>query len=377
MTRPLLLLFALALLTRTALAGSISGWEEGRHPETVRAMDYPHATEPGSEFLGAAAALLVVAVWRRRRWDRGAASALVGALVALGVTEAVLQLDRLGNASSAAEFEPHPTLFWERAYTGESVNSDGLQNPEVPRDKAPGEFRILCLGDSSSTYRDGWDFSYPRQLAPMLPEVTVINGGVPGYSSYQGLLLLRSKLIRYHPDVVILAFGFHDGTLDLATDRAHFTDNAAVHWARALLYRSQVFLVLRHLTLGLSPDLPAPRRLVPRVSPEEYVENLEGFRALARAEGFRLAIVRMPLNEATASPLKSSTVADYGRLAESFGARSGVPVLDAMRGFPTSDFEPGNDNHLVASGAERLARRVADFLKREGLVSASPATPAE
>lgn len=97
------------------------------------------------------------------------------------------------------------------------INQDGYRGQLVPAPKAPGELRIICLGDSITmglTVDEG--MTYPAQLETLLQrkfaprKVSVINGGVMGYSSRQGLLLFKSKFLAYKPDVVVWGFGFND-----------------------------------------------------------------------------------------------------------------------------------------------------------------------
>lgn len=77
-----------------------------------------------------------------------------------------------------------------------------------------GVIRIVCLGDSSTFGMNVEEAdTYPRQLAALLDEAQpgrfeVMNLGVPGYTSRQGLELLRREVLGLQPDVVTFAFGF-------------------------------------------------------------------------------------------------------------------------------------------------------------------------
>ena len=96
------------------------------------------------------------------------------------------------------------------------TNDRGFRTPAVAETKLPGVFRIACLGDSSTFGMnvEGAD-AYPQVLARLLEEshpgrFEVLNFGVPGYSSRQGLELLRQEVRRYEPDLVTFAFGTND-----------------------------------------------------------------------------------------------------------------------------------------------------------------------
>src|SRR5207253_80172 len=73
-------------------------------------------------------------------------------------------------------------------------NSEGFRDREFADSNPASGFRIVCLGDSWTWGNNVNEAqSYPRRLAALLKEalpnrqIEVLNLGVPGYSSYQGL----------------------------------------------------------------------------------------------------------------------------------------------------------------------------------------------
>lgn len=92
------------------------------------------------------------------------------------------------------------------------VNRLGLRGPDLGK-KAPGELRILCLGDST-TYGQGVadEDTIPAcleaELARLVPSgshrVRVVNGGVRGYGTKQELALLEEVGPAIEPDLVLL-----------------------------------------------------------------------------------------------------------------------------------------------------------------------------
>jgi len=116
------------------------------------------------------------------------------------------------------------------AYWEISLNGEGFRNGAFPQTKSPSAFRIVCLGDSW-TFGMGvdQDQAYPQRLVSRLQEkfpkarFEVLNLGVLGYSSYQGLVLLKASALDLNPDVVILGFGMNDSKITGVRD----TDMAA------------------------------------------------------------------------------------------------------------------------------------------------------
>lgn len=100
------------------------------------------------------------------------------------------------------------------------LNSEGFRDEELPDEKDPGVLRVVCIGDS-------WTFganvgprdSFPRQLEARLRQalpsrrVEVLNLGVLGYSSHQGLRLLRERVLSLEPDFVTIGFAMNDSSM--------------------------------------------------------------------------------------------------------------------------------------------------------------------
>jgi lysophospholipase L1-like esterase len=112
------------------------------------------------------------------------------------------------------------------------TNSRGMVGPEVPTSKAPGEFRIVVLGDS---YTVGGQVPYEQTFPAVLEQelrgsgfsnVRVVNAGVGGYSTFNEAGLLRDDLGWLQPDLVVVAafLGNDVGENVMATDAGYFID---------------------------------------------------------------------------------------------------------------------------------------------------------
>lgn len=101
-----------------------------------------------------------------------------------------------------------------RAYV--TINSDGLRDREHNTDKPPNTVRIAILGDSMTaalsvpieqTYWGVLEKNLNAECGILGEKsVEVINFGVSGYSNGNELAVLRSKVWKYEPDLIILEF---------------------------------------------------------------------------------------------------------------------------------------------------------------------------
>ena len=88
------------------------------------------------------------------------------------------------------------------------VSSQGFRDHMFPERKPANKFRIACLGDS---FAFGWgvnqEQAYPKQLELSLANLGIsaecINMGVPGYGLSQEVRLLKTKGLKFEPDLAI------------------------------------------------------------------------------------------------------------------------------------------------------------------------------
>jgi lysophospholipase L1-like esterase len=97
------------------------------------------------------------------------------------------------------------------------ISSLGLRGEEFPIAKPPGEFRILCLGGSTTAGEEVREAeTYPAQLEAMLRAhnpgrtIRVINGGIPAYDLPESLRLFELNQYRFDADVVTVYHGIND-----------------------------------------------------------------------------------------------------------------------------------------------------------------------
>jgi lysophospholipase L1-like esterase len=151
--------------------------------------------------------------------------------------------------------------------------------------------KVVFLGDSNTF---GWGVStsstFVEVIDTLLPNISAINLGVPGYTSYQGYQMLVERGLRVNPNIIVVSFNFNDRRYVLGGDNidnaATFQKGYAQRTSRVNLldhiycYRGMSFLlrklgIVKLASYGVNEG--ATVRLdsvVPRVSPDHYRENL-------------------------------------------------------------------------------------------------------
>lgn len=200
---------------------------------------------------------------------------------------------------------------------GKPLNRHGFRTHEFTP-KKPGTLRVLALGDSSTfgVISPGPARSlvwlrepYPEKLERLAaernasPEVEVLNAGVPGYNSFQGLLLLRTRLRGLAPDLVTVRFGWNDHLMSPAGRLPGAFREPEATWRRTLqdlLYRTALYgfalrlgMEVRYLFAELpAPSLPA--RWEPDVPLPLFRRNLRRIVEVGRKEGAQVWLLTSP-----------------------------------------------------------------------------------
>ena len=307
-----------------------------------------------------------------------------------------------------------------------AVNALGMRGPERGESKPVGTTRVLLLGDS---FAFGWgveqEEAFGARLERLLTErvgpVEVLPAAVPGWSTDQQFIYLRTQGLALHPDLIILATSENDLTelslnrLTLADDRLPVrvepmwrmvdatgrmryigTGRAALprepwpgetwlqdhsllyHWLRFRLTKVSAVVGLRRARPGAPEWLASnPGLAIDRVSPDDLQ------RALAVSPGFRLRyhlfLTEAMEREAGARgiPLRILLVAHSGETRPADPVLAGLHAACAARGeacfdsarvisaAETAQFTFAHDSHWNREGHRRVGEALATWLERE------------
>ncbi len=273
-------------------------------------------------------------------------------------------------------------VFWspQPGFKGEfqgkpvTINSLGLRGPEV-RGRTPGSRRVLCFGDSITFgYGAGDDETYPFHLGQLLRDgvVEVLNAGVTGFTSHQVLGYVRRLVPALRPDVVTICIGWNDGNGRTADDREYARRLALARDVDGALDQSHLYRALKsaYLRSRVRSAASGPRD-VPRVSLEQYKENLTAIVAECRKAGARPVFVAPPRRKDPSEEHSRST--PYAAVLLETARSLNVPVLDVGElGVDTprsSTVEYFIDSlHFSPAGSERMAEILAPQLAAAGVV---------
>jgi lysophospholipase L1-like esterase len=289
-------------------------------------------------------------------------------------------------------YAPHITVTYDRAEftTATRTNAIGLCEREIDPVKAPGEFRIVALGDS---FTEGVgapaEAAWPRRLEARLNArasgrtTVVINAGIGGSDPWYEYMLLREKLLDPTPDLAIVAVNSSDvNDVMIRGGEERFRPDGTTRFARVAPRWEWIYgmsYLARHVVHDLlgydyffirKRDLAGERqRAVDRT-----LAALRAMQALGRDRGFGVLIVTHPgINEAAYNHYD----VDMHRLVDELARTPGLATLDLLAPWQPAIAERGVetffwpiDGHNTPEGYAWFAEAIADRLVELNLLPA-------
>ena len=287
---------------------------------------------------------------------------------------------RMATITGDENREPDPVLLW-RPMPHSPFNAQRFKGPLAVVPKPADLYRVMCYGDSltDGPPRGGW----PSWLNRLLQEqgraeggrFEVINAGVAGYSSHQGVLRFLQEVDQYRPDLVLVSFGWNDAAEAIGQpDKTFKIPPWPMVVAQRALVRYRAYLVVMYYTQKwrTEPPVATPGRVSPRVSVEDYLANMDRFRTEAARRGIAITFLTRPHKLAPGELSKNSTwrgsVPKYNEALCAWGREHGVPVIDAQHYFAQLSTDLFSDEcHFTPQGYERMAQMVeAEVLEGRG-----------
>jgi lysophospholipase L1-like esterase len=235
-----------------------------------------------------------------------------------------------------------------------ALNADGFRSGPITPAKRPGALRIACIGDSWTFGMNvNQDAAYPSRLEALLKaerpgaDLDVMNFGVLGYSSFQGLELLKRRVLDLHPDIVLIGFGMNDSEVAGYRDKDVGQPGPPPGWrdrVKAAAGSSDLYGLLKYfaLVLRFQPKstgdfLRADAKtesakgnepvnydeIEPwtRVSPHDYERNIREMVTRSRTQGARVVLLDNELwPQSPYRPVLAAIARDEG-----------IPLVDSLR----------------------------------------------
>ena len=297
-------------------------------------------------------------------------------------------------------------------------NSLGFRGEEFPLAKPAGEYRIICIGESTTytSFVEDYRQSYPDLLQKQLHEmaynnVRVLNAGVGGWRSYESLINLQFRLLALDPDLIVISQSVSDVMSRFVWPPEKYLGDNSGHLQPRF---SRVFMsgVLEHSTLFrilmIRANLTSPHAALERLSnrynketyfgkefvrqkrkgiypqgifetvpamemlrqnkPIYYKNNIDSMVAIAKNNDIDVLLANLAYLPVFENAPKSSSeefVEAYGeqnQIMESIAIKQGVYFLDAMATFPQDESLYVDGHHVNEKGAQVKAEIFAGFI---------------
>lgn len=284
-----------------------------------------------------------------------------------------------------------PSLMWSpRPHYADglfNINSTGLRDKERKIKKDRNVFRILCLGDSSTfglylplknIYHSLLEERLNREYASSQIRFEVINAGVTGYTSYQGLCFYKQKGFLYEPDVVTFYFGANDCLKDFyLSDKQIIPDDIPSAFKAAveknLLLKLDSYRLLRKFIAGVYfRHRSNAGETVLRVSPEDYEKNILELNRLCIKNGSRLLLIPPFYNKRDAGKLRHERKAGMFKQLVNISKKYSIPMImvpEMTEGAPVDITRYFMDSvHPNETGHRMIMGKIYDYLENNKLL---------
>jgi len=303
-------------------------------------------------------------------------------------------------------------------------NSMGLRGEEVTTPKPKGEFRIICIGGSTTYTADVEDYklSYPFLLQENLQDsgysnVKVINAGMLSYTTYESLINLQLRLLDLEPDLLVIYHAVNDVHARLVwPPEAYKADNSGYRqsiyeqnlnhgssiWTYFNLGRIIQESVMNHDLLlakkkreghpesGKDYELRYQRILktypdgifkeasvsdiFKMNKPTHFKRNINYMISLAQSEGVEVMLSTFAFCPDTikqslyAFPALNEAIHEHNTVLKEIALERNVPLFDFEKTFPQSREYYNDDIHVNEKGSRLKAKLFSEFIISNKLV---------
>jgi lysophospholipase L1-like esterase len=247
------------------------------------------------------------------------------------------------------------------------INNDGVRHSSPISAKKEGVTRIVCLGDSttfgvdlqdSSTYPALLQKEFDRQYGSGSYEI--INAGVPGYTAYQGLELLREKYETWDPDIITLYFGENDN-YDVKRFYQELEHNMLKRVDESLRRNLRIYSFFKKIKQSVEMKVNSVSNRV--VHEEIFIDNLNALVRFAHGKKIDILMVTYP----TYNEVYSAKEHAYNKVIREIATKNDVFLIDLVAAFrKEKENQLFTDNlHHTSQGSRIVAEALFRAIKKE------------
>jgi lysophospholipase L1-like esterase len=302
-----------------------------------------------------------------------------------------------------AQVSKVPNTFWHhelnpyhQAYV-DQLNAEGTKGKDFPLPKPPGEFRILCVGDSTVEGTGVQpDETFPYFLEAFLNKeadrwpdyenVRVINAGVGSHNSAFNLAYLAFRLIHFEPDTVVIKSSYNDYlpycVPGMRYDYTHVFPNPyhlvrpSAYWSLAkhshflkiagiVMFRDEIAIPFKDFSGSLTREQFEEMEYSANESKFfVYAENIRSMILLCKGRGIRVVLVDQPTSpdpshfgsDKTFGPRFKNLIARLETELKRIATEENVSLIKTGP-FTNNDF--WDHCHCTAGGNKKVAQAIA------------------
>ena len=264
-------------------------------------------------------------------------------------------------------YRADPELIWVTRDFDEKLASARQTHPA-----------IVFMGDSCTEFGSYPSKTLERLRRDLAAFATGVKFGVGGWSSEQGLTLLRRDLLGLKPKVITIYYGWNDHWVALGPTDPDLTLAHRVLW---LADHSRLAALWMKSRMGVSGSMTSRPNRVPL---DRYRANMRAMIREAQADGIRVVVITAPSNHVRGHEpdyLKARHVRSldevvplhqsYVEATRSQARANGATLCDAAEAFDRSDAKDAlfqrDGIHLTDAGdrvmADVLSRCIVDAVQ--------------
>lgn len=265
-----------------------------------------------------------------------------------------------------------------------TLNAERLSDVDHAIKKKENVYRIIGIGDSF-TEGDGadedstWLKFLERNLVkyPLKKQIEYLNAGVCGCDPFFAYILLREKLLKYKPDLVVLSINCSDiEDVLIRGGMERFQKNGTLKYNQPQAYEP-LFAMSRisrlfYSAIGYNEVLIKPDKTNKNYCKEKIIEAIEKFNELGLNNNFSFIVIFNPLkNDFFTKSMELSYVMDDIRTLKninSFDMLNYYMNVEKIDTSSCSNYYWVNDGHHNAKGYAVFARGVEWKLKEMGII---------